>query len=349
MYFQLESHVDEPSFEKMQQEKNVFISTKASGEVEKLLERQNLVIVTGHAGSGKSAIIQHIAQQYRIKGWVVKKIKDVKEIKSSVLLIENNKNKFLYILNDPIGKESFDERAFESWRKYEEDLKACLAKAKVLLSCRKYILRKSRESGLLSDISRIVDITNAHNKLTADEKKEIFKAYASDNTLYTQVLAEIVKVEAFYPLLCKSYFTSNGNQQDILIFFQEPVTVFKKEITNFRNSCREEYCALILLVLFNNGFCHNRLQDEESKEKFEHALKLCGKTNTPPYIFSDIFDTLNGFLVQRIKETYQFYNSFVRDITTCIFGSDYPADVIKYADIEFLRRRVYLKCCSDQK
>lgn len=36
--------------------------------------------MTGHSGSGKSAIIQHIALKYRERGWSVKPIKGVEDI-----------------------------------------------------------------------------------------------------------------------------------------------------------------------------------------------------------------------------------------------------------------------------
>lgn len=50
-----------------QQEDNFFVPTKASEQVENKTTQQNLVIVVGRSGSGKSAIIHHIALKYREK------------------------------------------------------------------------------------------------------------------------------------------------------------------------------------------------------------------------------------------------------------------------------------------
>lgn len=67
-------------FELRQQENKHFVPTKASKEVEYLLQNQNLVIVKGRPGSGKSAIIKHIALKYLGKGWIVKPVKMVDEM-----------------------------------------------------------------------------------------------------------------------------------------------------------------------------------------------------------------------------------------------------------------------------
>lgn len=81
--------------------------------------------MAGHSGSGKSAIIQHIALKYRCQEWIVRPIYNVKELINDSLLIQS---KTLFVLNDPIGKESIDEVAYYEWRQHEEKLKALLKK-----------------------------------------------------------------------------------------------------------------------------------------------------------------------------------------------------------------------------
>lgn len=108
-----ESQLDKDNFEQWREDNKFFISTKACGKVERLTRNQNLMIVAGNSGSGKSAIIQHIALKYRSEGWVVKLVSEVKEIPnlySSVI-----QNKTLFVLNDPIGKSVLDEIAYSSW------------------------------------------------------------------------------------------------------------------------------------------------------------------------------------------------------------------------------------------
>lgn len=83
-----------------------------------MTENNNLVIVAGHSGYGKSAIIQHVALKYRKHGWTVIPVNKVEEIVNAFSEKEKLKSKFLFVFNDPIGKESFDEMLYKSWQIY---------------------------------------------------------------------------------------------------------------------------------------------------------------------------------------------------------------------------------------
>lgn len=144
--------------QKWKEYNELFVETKASKEVARLIECQNIVIVTGHIGSGKSAVVHRVALNYRCKGksWNVKPIYSVLDMKQSIDSLQDDTidNKILFVLNDPIGKESFDEINYTSWRKYEDFLKACLKKFKLLLSCRKYILSDDKVQSCKRNIER---------------------------------------------------------------------------------------------------------------------------------------------------------------------------------------------------
>lgn len=72
--------LDQLRLEDWQEDNTHFVETKASIEVEKLIKCQNIVIVTGNPGSGKTAIVQHIALKYRGHGWNVKPVDAVNDI-----------------------------------------------------------------------------------------------------------------------------------------------------------------------------------------------------------------------------------------------------------------------------
>lgn len=122
MIYLSESPLDRDLLNHWRQEDKLFIQTKACGEVEDRIQRQILVIVVGHSGSGKTAIIQHISLKYRRQGWFVKPVKVLTEIVAAYLSNNIPENKTLFILNDPIGKESFDEIAYSSWEKHSEHI-----------------------------------------------------------------------------------------------------------------------------------------------------------------------------------------------------------------------------------
>eukprot|EP00105_Crassostrea_gigas_P035519 XP_019919667.1 PREDICTED: uncharacterized protein LOC105320718 [Crassostrea gigas] len=129
-----ESPFDKAVCEQWEQENEWFISSNACTAVEKKSASQNIVIVTGHSGSGKSSIIQHVSLKYRKEGWIVKPVKDIEDI-ANTPLIRNNLTNILFVFNDPLGKESLDEILYNKWQRYEEALPSYLKQAKLLMSC----------------------------------------------------------------------------------------------------------------------------------------------------------------------------------------------------------------------
>uniref|UniRef100_A0A8W8MRD6 Novel STAND NTPase 3 domain-containing protein n=1 Tax=Magallana gigas TaxID=29159 RepID=A0A8W8MRD6_MAGGI len=346
-----ESPLDRAIIMQWHDDNRKFVSTRACKEVEKLINSQNLVVVTGNSGSGKSAIIQHIALCYRSQGWTVKPVYKVKEITDSYSSVDVLQSRILFVFNDPIGIESFDEIAYNSWKKHDERLKACLKNNKMLLSSRKYILLDYRVRGMLKNKSCILDLSDDKHKLNNGEKETILMSYSSNSGLLKDDIDGILMTEEYFPLLCKLYFSDKNNQTIGPRFFKEPFNVCQEQIRHFRKKCKDSYCALVLLVLCNNQLCVEDILEKDClKEKFKLALKLCEmKKSTAPHTIGDALKTLEGFFVKKIEDTYHFYHDFVMEVTTYVFGTDYPRETIQYSDIGFLRRRVNFKSSNDNR
>eukprot|EP00105_Crassostrea_gigas_P046281 XP_019930429.1 PREDICTED: uncharacterized protein LOC105347195 [Crassostrea gigas] len=343
-----ESAIEKAIFNQWKQDDVFLITTRACKEVEKNIKSRNLVIVTGHSGSGKSAIIHHIALKYREQDWAVKRVKKVEDIVDIHSSSRFQKYKTICVFNDPFGKESFDELLNNPWQTYEEELKLYLKTAKLIMSCRNHIISDTRLTRFYVYQTHIVDIDDNKNKLTVDEKRQILRTYKIDMNLSDKDCDKIVEVETYFPLLCKLYSNTEDNEEKDIKFFTEPVTVLTEEILGFRAKDKNKYCALALLVLYNNDICvSDLLKDRDTENKFNHTLKLCGlPENTPPLAIKDSLNSLKGCFVKTIEDKYQFNHDFVMEVTTKVFGTDYPAELIKYADTGFLRRRVRLGDCE---
>lgn len=206
-------------FHYWQKEDVMFIPTTACRAVERLIEKQNLVIVVGQSGSGKSAIIQHIALRYRYECWVVKPVTGVDKI---IEAYESNNilPKTLFVINDPIGKESFDINAFYTWTKYDSHLRPCLENFKMLLSCRKDVQCDIRADGFFKDNSNVIDIDSGKYILSDDEKREILNTYNTNNYVFSERdIKEVLKTNMCFPLLCKLFFSDTEKQKDGVQFF----------------------------------------------------------------------------------------------------------------------------------
>uniref|UniRef100_A0A8W8LMT3 DZIP3-like HEPN domain-containing protein n=1 Tax=Magallana gigas TaxID=29159 RepID=A0A8W8LMT3_MAGGI len=339
-----ESQIEKDMFDQWQQEDSCFISTKAFEKVEKIIKSNNLVVVAGHSGSGKSAIIQHIALKYREQGWTVRRVKKVEDILDEYSSSRFQKDKTICVFNDPFGKGSFDELLNRSWQKCEEELELYLRTAKLVMSCRNHIIYDNRLARYLVNQSHIINIDNSKHKLSVNEKRQILKQYTSDMNLSDKECDTIVEVESYFPLLCKLYSSNEEYKNQGVSFFTEPITRLKEEIKGFRNQDRSKYCALALLVFFNDDLCESDVfANKDTEYKFKHTLKLCGlPENTPPLAIGDNLNSLKDFFVKKIGDTYHFYHDLVMEVTTLVFGNDYPKETIMYADIGFLRKRVKL-------
>lgn len=113
------------------------------------------------------------------------------------------------------------------------------------------------------------------------------------------------------------------------------------EVRYFRQNDKEKYCALVL-VFFNNHLRIGDLIENGNKTKYKHALELCEIQNIAPYEFNDILTPLENFIVKKIDGIFQFHHDFLMDVTTFVFGTDYPKTAIKYGNVSFLRRKVRL-------
>ena len=142
-----ETEYEKSIFSQWQEDDEFFILTKAAENIGKMVETNNLVIVMGHSGSGKSAIIQHIALQYRGRGWNVKPVFSFKEIHDTFKSEHFEKGSHIFVFNDPIGKESYDAMSYNEWLRYREILDPLIKKAKLLLTCRRSIFFDKRVTG----------------------------------------------------------------------------------------------------------------------------------------------------------------------------------------------------------
>ncbi|XP_078327755.1 uncharacterized protein LOC111102455 [Crassostrea virginica] len=328
-------------FVKWQREDKLFSPTIASDEVERMIETRNIVIVAGHSGSGKSAIIQHIGLKYREDGWVVKPVYSLDEIFEIYEKKNVDTEKTLFVLNDPFGQWGINEWSLSYWRSQETNLERFLLDCKLLLSCRSIILHDKNIQQLehfQEDSSDVIFIDKRRYKLGENEKRQIFRKHNP----HKQMNEQILQINAYFPLLCNLFAKTERNNEDQLTFFNEPANILKKDIANLKRSNKIEFCGLLCLVFFNNKLCLDDMRQKD--ELFKECLRLCElPDNTSAASIFTQLERLMDIYVTKPNDAYKFYHDFIMEVTNCVFGECYPDDMIRHADISFLRRRVRLK------
>ena len=347
-----ETEYEKSIFRQWQEENDFFISTKAAKNVVQVVETNNQVIVTGHSGSGKSAIIQHIALKYRERGWRIKPVYSFKEIHDAYKSKNFGTGPYIFVFNDPIGKESYDEMAYNEWVRYREIIDLLIKRAKLLLTCRGSVLSDTRATGFFEqnlgeveiDEQKLVkiDINENHNKLSIDEKKNMFKKHLPDVKLTKEDLNQIFEIDLYFPLLCKLSRGKLLQKRNIVDLFKEPGGVLEKEIKTYKAKDKEMYCGLVCLILCKNHLCLSDLITNTAL--FSKTLKMCElQPNTSPSSIINKLKPLCGFLVKTIGGKFSFYHDFVLEVTTYVCGSEHPEETLNFADLSFLRKRVCIE------
>ena len=348
-YYFSETENEKYIFCQWEEKDDFFISTRAARTVEKRIKTNNLVMVLGHSGSGKSAIIQHIALQYRRQGWIIKPVYSFQEIYDVYKSEKFEKDRFIFVFNDPIGKESYDELSYNEWGRYREILDLLIERSKLLLTCRRSIFSDPRAKGFFEqELEKDdnyeqklinIDINEDHCKLSTDEKKEMFKTHIPDAKPTKEDFIQICEIDMYFPLLCKLCRGQLMKKGNIANVFKEPVEVLKKEIVNYKKNDRETYCGLVCLILSKNDLSLYCLQ--ENTTLFKKILELC---DLPPHTSASCIikklEPLCGFFVKQIGDRYSFYHDLIMEVTTYVFGTDHPEETIEFADVRFLQKRI---------
>lgn len=300
------------------EEHSDFYSTQACKEVEQRIKTHSVVMVIGHPGTGKSAIIQHIALQYKKEKWILKPLKSITDFETTF----KTKKKTIYVINDLFGKGAMKKEELDWWRSYTKAITSCLTKScsKMLLSCQKYIFLDTRIQSLFKDCPYVVDINKGECKLTCYEKRQLLGKYTTDMK-FAEDCAGKVEIEAYFPHLCKLY----GKKKD-LIFFLKPEEVLNKKLNDIRKENGELFCALIILAISDDNFCMEHLQNMSST-RIKCISDECGIDRIVPYSIMDNLDSMDGFLVKKKnsdntdspKDIYMFYNEYVQEIIESCF------------------------------
>nr|XP_022295697.1 uncharacterized protein LOC111105620 isoform X3 [Crassostrea virginica] len=267
-------------FREWQREDKFFVSTRACKEIERQIKTKNFVVVAGHSGYGKSAIVHHIAVDYRAKRWYVKPVEKVDEIKEAYRNEDFRKGETLFVLNDPFGKHVLDELEYRHWKNFEKELVRFLDThtVKLLLTCRKCIIDEMRDSisSRVFEERSIVYVDGNDFKLSRTEKRTIFKRYSPDEEgVDEKKIDDIIEIDNYFPLLCKLYASRKNQEETNTSLFKEPINFFSEEIENYRRNSKEIYCALACLVFFNNKVCLEDLKNQENQARFTDCLKIC--------------------------------------------------------------------------
>lgn len=227
----------------IEEESHKFVKTDFYEKILKILNKENLVIIIGNPGTGKTTlskmlVLNYIAEGYKIK---ISSINDISKIKQSLSL--NKEEKQLILLDDFLGQHylELDNKKIKEVYSTVKNIKKNYKNTKMILNSRIIILNEAKEEeNKFNDF-----ITEEENKRILVDTNEISyldKAKILYNHLYfsgmgNDFFEEIKRDENYFKIIKhKNYNPRIIEYMTINNRFKEPKKYIKEFLKNLENS-----------------------------------------------------------------------------------------------------------------
>ncbi|CAC5423705.1 unnamed protein product [Mytilus coruscus] len=333
-----------------EQDQTTFFETRATRHILKSLPLHNCIIVTGSSGCGKSSNIHHAA--LHLRDCFEYEIIPVLTGPTDIMNYYNENKKQVFIVDDICGKETIKMQTLQTWRDYSEkmekifkvtekyvanknyDTVSKVSSPKLLLSCRLHIYKEAQFQRITLFTKTECNLLSSELCLQKAERMHMLQKYLPDDIINN--VKQVTENVDYFPLLCK--LSRDKTSEEVKKLFTAPLISIKNNIHTIINENNDQFCALVLCVVFNNGFNTDWLTlesvSEKKNDKIEDIVKEFnidlskGKHRNS---LKSGFSTLNGtFLKLRGKE-YRMIHDKIYKMASVICGQHLTECFIKYA------------------
>ncbi|VDH91533.1 Hypothetical predicted protein [Mytilus galloprovincialis] len=233
-----------------------YFVTRATKQVYDILESENIVMVIGHSGSGKSAVARNAALKYHSKGYDVVPVESV----YNILDYRCKDKKQIFVIDDVVGKYSINGTCLYQWERLDSKLQTLFVdhNAKLICTLRKVLATdpKFRQTNtLFSENAYIIDLDNEDNCLLSEEKMSVLKNHLTctgrQNDLSYEECKECCKANFAFPLLCHVFTTSGELFKRKSSFFRKPLCYVNGEIAKLHKRNKVVYCSLVICMIYS--------------------------------------------------------------------------------------------------
>ncbi|VDI71558.1 Hypothetical predicted protein [Mytilus galloprovincialis] len=213
---------------------------------------------------------------------------------------------------------------------------------KLIVSCRPHIYKESRLQ-LFSLLSRMeYNLSSDEWGLLKDEKMFIANMYFSNDITDKMNVTQVMKEVNFFPLFCKC--SEYKSSDEVIKLFTAPVDTVTKDVYHIVHTHKEQFCALVLCILFENGFNIDWLElysaFQNIKDKLEDILKEFDIDFSKQMYRNSLrfgFSSLNGTYLKRRGTHYKMIHDKMYQLAAVICGQHLTGCFIKYAPAIFIR------------
>ncbi|XP_063400264.1 uncharacterized protein LOC134684883 [Mytilus trossulus] len=331
-----------------------FFFTRAGKLVYDMLESENIVMIIGQSGSGKSATARHIALKWISNGYDVVSVESVEQI----LGYRCKGTKQIFVIDDAVGKYSVNGSYVNQWERLDSKLTTLFDddNAKLICTLRKVVAIDSKfkaSKTCLSEKAYIVDLDHEDNCLLLEEKMSILKNHListdRQNDISDEECKDCCKGNFAFPLLCHVFTTSNGLFLRKSDFFQKPFNYLNDEITKLHQRNKEVYCSLVTCMIFSGKlkvklFSLSDDSDEEQEKSgriIGMIAEACGlNRNISRQTLLDSLLSVESVYVKSYCGVISFLHDSFLEAISFHFSKVNPYVFLECCDIAFLKERV---------
>ncbi|OWF43209.1 uncharacterized protein LOC110459902 [Mizuhopecten yessoensis] len=319
-----------------------FFETGASKTVVECLESKKHLAVIGPPLSGKTTIVRHTALHMRSKGYTVFPISDPSEI-DKFLSEEGGQ---IFIIDDPLGKNSVDKRSLEEWGKVNERLRRFIENVdvKVIWIMNSQQVREDvfRTSGLIFTENNM-DITELG--LSCEERrgigaKYLERTFVDDEGAYVNILDVAANCNYFFfPKICSEFRQISKWQQTPENPFLFPFEVLINYFEPIPHRSKHQFNAMGLCAILG------RLPSD--RKSLRHAIKEGTRHMTSNLDSCDIdlesaLQSMKGIWIRQTEEHFEFSDEIYRDVILFLMRKQVldPSTVLMNLSCRSIRERV---------
>ncbi|CAC5412498.1 unnamed protein product [Mytilus coruscus] len=337
----------------------LFVNTRAAKYSLSSLQSNNCLLVTGSSGTGKSFIVHHIALHlfqkdgYEIIPFVTGP--------SDIIHYYDPKRKQVFVVDDICGKESINIQIIELWKSYYSNLekiflpsrktsrsKDVFQDTKLLISCRLLIAKDKQFRNIELFTRNECNLLSSNMCLLPQERLQMIQKYLPEEMIH--YVESILENFDCFPLLC--CLSKNKTSEELVKLFSSPIEIIKSDVNNIHLQNKFQFCALVLCVLFREGFSEKWVQSksmpEENKFKIYEIIKQLSIDLTIESSRKSLvegFTILEGTYLKKRGTSYRIIHDKVYTFISVICGEHLTSCFLRYAPSSFIRDNFLFTCC----
>lgn len=316
------------------------------------LQEKSCVVVIGGLGAGKTSIIRSAALQMQRKGYLIIPI----ESPNDIYRLHSKGRETLFVIDDFCGKYIINEKQISSWKSCTEKIEMVIKESdcKILMSSKSYLFMDKRVATLSLFQCKLFFVYDLIKFSILDQECQ---QMAENVKLDPIILCQNTDLHIIFLSLIQNLKESKINTISSHDISTSVYEIYKTELDIFFAKDKLKYCALALLVMFNNHLVESYLtkdNDEEIKIQIEETYKACKANLVVPKqsLLSELEVMIDSF-------TVSFYDSFVKvfsaknetvfNILAKHIGTKIQLCLISLGHASFLSRKAAFRCAVTEK